>query len=142
MIRSITISVQNPLRVAKALAEIWEGHLLPFLFLPHTYIVLAKDEWGTSIEIYPADQPPEREDDQAIASFYSFLAERPAATPEPIPVSANLVHLRAIAQREGWHLVVQGRIVELWLTSQLKLELLPRGAWYAETFELNTLCAA
>lgn len=48
MIHHISISAQDPLRVASVLAEIWNGKVYKFLY-PDSYTVMPFNNYGTSV---------------------------------------------------------------------------------------------
>ena len=54
MINHISIAVNDPQRVADALAEIWEGAVYPFPPCPGSFFVVANDGRGTAVEVTPA----------------------------------------------------------------------------------------
>ncbi len=54
MIHHMSISAQNPQHVAEVLAKIFKGQTVPFPPHPGSPMVLAMDEYGTAIEVYPA----------------------------------------------------------------------------------------
>lgn len=129
MFHSIAISVKDPLRVAQVLAEILDGHLLLFPFIPNSYVVLAQDERGTSVEVYPSETEfVLHETDQTRDFFYSLLTTRFVEAREAIAVSTSWEQIEQIGSREGWQVSSKtpNRAAELWLENQIKLELLPR----------------
>lgn len=131
MIHHISISAQNPRHVATVLAELFRGSVMPFPPLEGAYAVVAKDEVGTLIEVYPigSEIMPGHGPDQASfcqnAHPYNFTAFHAAIS---VPVSQ--VEIEAIAAREGWRVLACDRdglfeLVEFWVENRLMLELLP-----------------
>lgn len=53
MIHHISIGVQEPERVARVLAELWNGYALPFPVAEGGWIAMAGDANGTTIEVIP-----------------------------------------------------------------------------------------
>jgi hypothetical protein len=53
MINHISIGVHNPEKVARVLAELWNGYAFPFPVRPGAFTVLADDGKGTLLEITP-----------------------------------------------------------------------------------------
>jgi hypothetical protein len=55
MIHHISIPANDPLHVSQVLAEVFDGKVGIFPPNPNSYMVVAGDEYGTLIEIYPSD---------------------------------------------------------------------------------------
>jgi hypothetical protein len=130
MNRSIAISVNESLRVARALAEIWQGQILSFPFLPDSYIVLSAEANGVSVEIFPNNlELVLTENQQTVELFYDLLASQSTSTYAAIAVPTPLGKLAEVSQREGWAMIShrQGLSggVELWIENQIMLVLLP-----------------
>lgn len=131
MIHHISIAVSHPLHVAKVLAEIWNGRCFPFPSHPGSYIVLANDEYGSAIEIYPLGTKILPGFDKQDCSFsqnpgYSEFS----ATHIAISVPTSQKQIEQIAAREGWRVVRCRRgdffdVIEFWLENRVMLELLP-----------------
>jgi hypothetical protein len=137
MIHSIAISVNDPLHVAQVLVEVWEGHLLRFPFFPNSYLVLAKDEFSTSIEIYPNNTEfVLNENKETVEFFYSILTAERAKLNAAIAVPASSTQITEIATRQGWRVVqpTEGltKRIEFWVENQIKLELLPHISYSLE----------
>ncbi|TVQ07283.1 MAG: hypothetical protein EA368_14695 [Leptolyngbya sp. DLM2.Bin27] len=131
MIHHISISAQNPRHVATVLAELFRGSVMPFPPLEGAYVVVAKDQVGTLIEVYPVGSEIMPGHGQDEASFcqnahpYNFTAFHAAIS---VPVSQ--AEIEAIAQREGWRVLACDRdglfnLVEFWVENRLMVELLP-----------------
>ncbi|MBW4631900.1 MAG: hypothetical protein KME30_08330 [Iphinoe sp. HA4291-MV1] len=130
MIHHISIPANNPLHVAKVLAEVFNGKMGKFLPNPNSYMVVAGDEYGTLIEIYPLGSEiiPGQGDQQA--SFQE--APHPAtytATHAAISVPTSLEQIERIAAREGWRVLPCNRdgffdVIEFWIENRLMLEFL------------------
>jgi hypothetical protein len=130
MIHHISISAQNPRHVATVLAELFRGSVMPFPPLEGAYVVVAKDQVGTLIEVYPIGSEIMPGHGQDEASFcqnahpYNFTAFHAAIS---VPVSQ--AEIEAIAQREGWRVLACDRdglfdLVEFWVENRFMLELL------------------
>ena len=130
MIHHISFPVINPYQVAKALAEIFNGRVESFPPNPNSFIVLAGDEYGTAIEVYPLGSEilPGQAEEQA-----SFRQDGPttaySAIHAAISVPASLEQIKRIAEREGWRVLPCNRdglfdVVEFWIENRLMLELL------------------
>jgi len=97
MLFHASIDAQNPKHVAAVLAEIWRGTVLDFAPVPGSYIVLAGDERGSAIEVYPAGRVLIDGDAEA-ESIEAFATPRATATHLAIGVSCSipeLAHRRA-----------------------------------------------
>ncbi|MFM7425618.1 MAG: hypothetical protein ACKO7W_11605 [Elainella sp.] len=143
MIHHISLSAQEPLRVAQVLAELWNGQLTPFPPHPGSYAVFSLDQVGSLIEVYPlgtelrpgaADQQvnfsqvdlPDRQIPLRTASPVSPYSASHAAI--SVPVSRDRIF--EIAARENWRAVHCNRdgafeVIEFWVENRLLLELLP-----------------
>jgi hypothetical protein len=131
MIHHISIAALNPQHVAQVLAEIWQGETAPFPVHAGSYVVLALDEYGTMIEIYPAgtEMHPGANEEEVI---FEQTSTRTAFSPNHAAVSVPTYQERieAIAAREGWRAVRCDRdgffeVIELWIENRQLMELLP-----------------
>lgn len=130
MLHHISVGVQNPYHVAEVLAEILQGSVIPFPPNPGSYVVLAGDEFGTMLELYPAGTEliPDAWQGQAgfqINPSYSRYTDIHAA----ISVPVSLEDIERIGAREGWRVAPANRdglfdVIEFWVENRLMLELL------------------
>lgn len=132
MTDSIAIAVQNPQRVAEALAKIWQGHYIPLPFLPNSYVVMPQDPAYTSVEVFPADTEfVLAETEEIAAQFYAMLTSRATPPTAPISVPTPLQHIEQVANAAGWSIHVEmqslSRKVQMWIEDRVMLELLPAG---------------
>lgn len=131
MIHHISIPAQNPLRVAQVLAEIWQGQCAPFPPHPGSYVVIAGDEFGTMIEIYPWGTEIMPGEGKEQASFvYNSFASHLTATHAAISVPVSQEQIEEIGLREGWRVQRCNRddlfeVIEFWVENTLMIELLP-----------------
>ncbi len=130
MIHHISISVKNPQHVACVLAEILQGKVVPFPPMPGSYIVLAKDDYGTAFELYPlgSELIPDAYEGQA---GFQVNQQPSGYTPvhAAISVPVSLEEIERIGTREGWRVFPCNRdglfdVVEFWVENRLMLELL------------------
>jgi hypothetical protein len=131
MLFHASMPADDPERVARVVAELWGGEVLPFPPFPGAFIVLSGDERRTVLDVYPRGQehvPAEGE--------YAVRAN-------PAPSPHSEVHLAigtvlsaddalALARREGWLAQRSPRgglfdVVELWVENKFLLELLPES---------------
>ena len=143
MINLISIAVHEPERVANVLAEFWDGLVFPFPPAPNSFFVLANDGKGTGVEITPYNTvlvpgqglPPE--DDLAAATegyearfVASDFAPKYVATHLNISTHLSIEEIKAIANREGWRVLVCNRgeglfqLVEVWIEDRFMLEVM------------------
>jgi hypothetical protein len=128
MLHHISIAVDHPLKVAKVLAEIWQGRFFPFPVQPGSYIVLAGDPHGTAIEVLPSEVeiiPGETEMELLPCALPGYFTPVHAALSVPVDQET----LERIGARESWLVRLCDRgpfqVVEFWLENRLLLELLP-----------------
>jgi len=131
MIHHISISVQNPQNVAEVLAEIWQGHALPFPPFPGAYIVIKDDGKGTAIEIGPEkfELIPGTDKNQVQVQS-NENASGFTATHAALSVPTSEERIKEIAKREGWRAEKFERdnafsLIEFWVENRLLIELLP-----------------
>jgi hypothetical protein len=130
MIHHISIAVENPFRVAKVLAEIFQGAAYDFPPCPGSYIICPHDEFGTAIEVYPLGTeilPGQADEAQA---FVPATAERKfTSVHAAISVPTTLEVIQRIGAREQWRTVLCDRgpfhVIEFWVENWLMLEFLP-----------------
>lgn len=127
MLHHISVAVNDPLQVANVLAEVLQGRCFPFPPHPGSYMVVVGDEYGTGVELYPADTQlaPGLEE----ADFSSGnIAQTFTAIHAAISVPTSLEQIRQIADREGWLVRVCDRgpfrVIEFWIENKLMLEFL------------------
>ena len=143
MINHISIAVHEPERVANVLAEFWDGIVFPFPPAPDSFFVLANDGKGTGVEITPYDTvlvpgeglPPEDDVTAATEGYEarfvaSDFAPKYVATHLNISTHLSIEEIKAIANREGWRVLVCNRgeglfqLVEVWIEDRLMLEVM------------------
>ncbi|MEG4318461.1 MULTISPECIES: hypothetical protein [unclassified Microcoleus] len=130
MIHHISISAQNPQHVAQVLAEILKGQVVPFPPHPGSYIVVAMDEHGTAIEVYPSGSeliPGSGPD--GCGFMQNPQASQFTATHAAVSVPSRQTEIEQIGVREGWRVVRCDResffdVIEFWVENHLMLELL------------------
>ena len=141
MINHISIGVNDPENVAKVLAELWNGIVLPFPPAPGSFMVLANDGKGSGIEITPINTiivpgeglPPE-DDRAAPTEEYEAKFVKSDFVPRYVPTHLNINtklsinEIKTIANREGWRTLVANRgdglfqLVEVWIEDRFMLE--------------------
>jgi hypothetical protein len=129
MIHHMSIPANNPRRVADALAEILNGRVFPFPPCPGAFIVLNNDDRGSAIEVLPAGSVHAIGKTEAGCEFVQN--PQPAAfgpVHALLSVPCEVDKLRAVAEREGWHLQECSRegffdLVECWVENHTMLEM-------------------
>jgi hypothetical protein len=128
MLFHASIPADHTAHVARVIAELWNGQVLPFPPFPGAYIVLAGDERRTVLDVYPRGREHVPSDGE-----YAIRTN-----PSPSPHSE--VHLAIgtvlaeqavleLARREGW-LAQRSRrgglfdVIELWIENKFLLEVL------------------
>lgn len=132
MIHHISISVENPFRVASVLAEIMNGKAYHFPPSPGSYITMPFDDYGTAIALLPPEVvlAPGNAQSQTPAQFMhterrlTFTSVHAA-----ISVPTSQVQIEKIGAREGWQTTLCNHegfhVVEFWVENRLLLEFLP-----------------
>jgi hypothetical protein len=143
MLHHISIAVNHPQPVAEVLAQIFQGRAVPFPPHPGSYMVLALDEFGTAIELYPIDtvmvpQVGFQTTPQPATGYTPFHAA--------ISVPISLEQIERIAEQAGWPIYVCDRdglfnVIELWIENRLMVELLTpaMAAKYLQLFQPDQL---
>lgn len=130
MIHHVSLAVENPLQVAKVLAELWNGQIAPFPAHEESYIVAPLDEFGTMIEVYPqgTELLPGMGRQDLIFTYNAFSSLY-TGTHIAISVPISQADIEAIAAREGWRVQRCDRgyfeVLEFWVENKLLIELLP-----------------
>lgn len=130
MLHHFSMTAENPSRVAQVLAELFHGEAAPFSPHPGSFMAIAMDDYGTMIEVYPAETElmPGFGTEQATFSSNAFASPF-SATHVAISVPTNQEEIERIAAREGWRVVRCNRdgffdVLEFWVENKLLLELL------------------
>lgn len=126
MIFHASIPADDPERVARVFAEIWQAEVFPFVF-PGSYVVIPGSEHGTMVEIVP------RGDEQVPAALEVGIRRNNASS------AYSEVHLNVgtalsedeifgLARRERWIARKCDRaafnLVELWIENRFLVELM------------------
>lgn len=131
MIFHLSFAARDPRRAATVIAELWGGEAFPFPPVAvGSWVAIAGDERGTTMEIYPAGSElvPADGDADAIAvtnDAHPVHGATHAAIASPLSAEA----IEAIAAREGWlskPRVRGGRfgVIEFWVENSFLLEVL------------------
>ena len=130
MLHHISVAVNHPQQVAEVLAEVFQGQAVPFPPHPGSYMVLAKDEFGTAIELYPIETIIVPQINQGQAGFLSTqIAPEYTSVHAAISVPLSLEEIERIGAQQGWQVSLCNRdgffdVVEFWVENRLMLELL------------------
>lgn len=130
MIFHASIDADDPRRVADFLASLWNGQVLPFpAVIDGSWIVLAGDDHGSAIEVYPRGTELVQADGDADAYGVKRMPAIGTATHLAIatPLSAQEVHRLTAAQR--WSTKYRRRggmfgVIEIWIENRLMIEAL------------------
>lgn len=132
MIHHISIAAHNPQLVCQVLAEVLQGTSIPFPGYPGSWVALALDAQGTMIEVHPFGTAlfPGDAVNEASHLRPNLASSRYSANHTAISVPVSAAQIQAIADREGWRMVLCRRgddyfdVIEFWLENQLLIELL------------------
>lgn len=128
MIHHISIPAQNPLRVAKVIAELFDrGYCAPFPSHPGSYVAFAGDEYGTLVEVYPLGTEMIPGKDSEAIQYRENPSSQYIATHVAISIPLEQSQIESIAEREQWRCVRCSRgyfeVIEFWLENTVLLEL-------------------
>lgn len=129
MIYHASIPADDPERVARVLAKIWQADYFPFVW-PGSFVVIPGDEHGSTIEIM------RRGDEQVPGKIEAALN----ANPQPptytevhllIGTRLEMEDLLVIAAGEGWIARTCDRnmfnLVEVWIENKVLIEVVPQN---------------
>jgi hypothetical protein len=130
MLFHMSIAAHDPRRVADVIAEMWGGDV--FFFPPVTdgsWLVLAGDDRGTTMEIYPIDTV--LREGAGDADAYGERTGNVGFTASHAAIATELDQqaVLAIADREGWSAKYRKRgglygVIELWVEGRQMIEVL------------------
>ncbi|MBW6528956.1 hypothetical protein KZ813_19120 [Sphingomonas sp. RHCKR7] len=130
MLFHVSIAAHDPRHVAEVLAELWAGDAL---FFPpvsdNGWIVLARDEHRSALEVYPIDTVLREAEGDADAVGEATGREPFTATHAAIGTSLSQQEVMSIAAREGWPAKYRKRggmfgVVEIWIEGRQMIEVL------------------
>jgi hypothetical protein len=132
MIHHISLAVNDPLRAAQVVAELWQGRVMPFPYHPDSYFALRLDAYGTAIEFWPKStvlRPGSFSEPVQFSETHSEAAGY-TATHIHMAVPISEAQIYQIADLEGWRAVRCKRadffeLIEFWVENQILLELVP-----------------
>jgi hypothetical protein len=128
MLFHASIPADDPEHVARVVAELWRGEVLPFPPFPGAYVASAGDERRTLVEIYPRG----REHVPAPGEYGTRVNPAPSHYSEAhlaVGTVLSAEDVLTLAQREGWLAQRSNRaglfeVVELWVENKFLLEVL------------------
>jgi hypothetical protein len=131
MLFHMSIDADDPQRVAKVFAEIWQGRAMPFTPVTvGSWVAMADDERHNLIEFYPRGIELIEVEGDADAQGVDGAAPRPhSATHMAIGTRMTADQILAIARREGWPAKYRKRggafgVIELWVEGWRMVEVL------------------
>jgi hypothetical protein len=146
MIHHISIDAREPLRVASALAAIWNGKVYKFL-VPDSYIVLPFDNYGTHIVVFKAGDVWTLGTDLQSAKVFQAAPTNYVSFHAAISVPTTQQQIEQIGQREGWRVVARKQedapfgAIEFWVENRILFEFLPPGfaPQYLRTMQIESI---
>ncbi len=133
MIHHFSIAARDPAHVAEVLAEVIGGQSMNFSPFPGSRIVVAGDEYGTAIEVYPLGLELAPGDGDASVHPIDNATPSPyTATHAAVSVALDEDGILRIARRENWRAVICERsvafkVIEFWVENRLMIEFLTPG---------------
>lgn len=145
MLFHMSIAAHDPRHVASVIAELWQGEM--FFFPPvsdNAWIVMAGDDRGTALEVYPAGTVLREHPGDADA--YGEATGTAGFTASHAAIATDLTQddVLAIATREGWPAKYRMRagmfgVIEMWIEGRQMMEVLTpeMQAEYRSTMTLD-----
>ena len=130
MLFHMSIAADDPKHVASVVAELWGGKIMAFPPVSDNgWMVLAGDERGTALEVYPHGTVLREGDGDVDAYGDPSGTDRFSASHGAIATDLDREAVLAIAQREGWPAKYRKRgglfgVVELWIEGRQMMEVL------------------
>jgi hypothetical protein len=130
MLFHMSIAAHDPAHVAGVLAEFWGGEAFEFPPVSDNgWIVIAGDDRGSGIEVYPIDVVLREAEGDADAYGEHTGQIGFSATHGAIATHLDQAAVLAIAEREGWPAKYRKRggmfgVIELWIEGRQMMELL------------------
>jgi hypothetical protein len=128
MLFHASIPARDAAKVADVLARVWQGEAMPFPPVPGAYVVFARDERATTLEIYPDDRTLEP---SSLGVAIGRGEVRSGYVGDHVAIASPLSaeELLAIAAEAGWRAQEASRadifhVVELWLENRYMVEVL------------------
>ena len=129
MIHHFSMPAVDTKLVSEVLQEIFDGRVTNFNPTENAYMVWFGDEYGSAIEVYPADielRPGSNEDP---CEFHKTRTSEYSPFHVAISVDCSQEKLHEIGDRLGWRTVEfrrgSFRVVEFWVENRIMFELLP-----------------
>jgi hypothetical protein len=130
MIFHASIDATDPRRVADFIAELWHGTVMPFpAVIEGSWIVLAGDDRGSAIEVYPRGTELVQAVGDADAYGMKRIATVGTATHLALATPLGQDEVMALAAAAGWTAKYRKRanmfgVIEIWVEDRLMLEAL------------------
>jgi hypothetical protein len=130
MLFHMSIAGHDPRRIATVIAELWGGAAFPFPpVTAGSWVALAGDARGTTIEIYPVDTVLREAEGDADAYGERTGQVAYTATHGAIATHLDRDAVFAIAEREAWPAKYRCRggifgVIELWIEGRQLIEVL------------------
>lgn len=131
MIHHISIDAHDPLRVASALAEVWNGKVYKFL-IPGSYLVMTFDNYGTHVVVLKEGDVWAPGTDTESAQIHQTAPTNLVATHAAISIPSTCQQIEQIGQREEWRVLTRKQgdavpfsVIEFWVENRLLFEFLP-----------------
>ena len=128
MIHHISLPTINPKRTVEVLQKIFSGKIIDFSPTPNAFMLWFGDDFGSALEIYPAETSLRPGDASKPCHFQHDNTERFNAVHAAISCQLSTPEILAIAKENDWHAAEfrrgSFRVVEFWIDNHFMLELL------------------
>jgi hypothetical protein len=137
MIHHISIDAHDPCRVARVLAEIWQGKVYQFL-VSGSYLVMPFDDHGTHIVVFKSGDVWIPGTEAEAAKVCNTMPIEFVSSHAAISVPIDHQQIEQIGQREGWRVLTRKKsdaipfsAIEFWVENRYLVE------FFSPEFELQ-----
>jgi len=128
MIHHISLPTINPQQTAEILQKIFSGKITDFSPLNDAYMLWFGDDFGSALEIYPAETTLRPGNATSPCRFKHKSTNHYSAVHAAISCKLSTKEILAIAEESNWHAAEfrrgSFRVVEFWIDNHFMLELL------------------
>ena len=128
MIHHISMPAVDTVLVSEVLSNIFEGRITDFSPTENAYMVWFGDEFGSAVEVYPADVELQPGSDESPCVFHKTRNSEFSTVHAAISVKKPKNEIIALGEKLGWRAKEFSRgsfrVIEFWVENRIMLELL------------------